>query len=146
MEQIKFKQIGIIHTEFKDKNNIPIQPVFSIAKGKVELFPEYEKGLNDLDGFSHIILLYYFHKSQGFDLLVKPYLDNQKRGLFATRAPRRPNNLGMSIVKLDKIENNILYVEGIDTLDKTPLLDIKPYIKNFFPKKIKQGWIAGKVK
>ena len=141
-----FKPIGIIHTEFNKKINIPIQPVFSKSKGTVELFPEFVKGVKDLDDFSHIILVYYFHKSKGFELLVRPYLDEIKRGVFATMAPKRPNPIGFSIVKLEKIEENILYLEGVDMLDKTPLLDIRPYIESFYPKeKIKHGWIKDKI-
>ncbi len=144
---IVFKQIGVIHTEFKGKTKVPIQPHFSNSKGTVEIFPEFANGLKDLDGFSHIVLVYYFHKSKGFDIEVKPFLDDKKRGVFATRAPRRPNNIGISIVELEKIENNILHVKGVDIVDNTPLLDIKPYIKDFDIKaSAKEGWIKGKIK
>lgn len=144
---IVFKPIGIINTEFKSKINVPIQPRFSKVKGTVKIFPEFVDGLKDLKRFSHIILIYYFHKSKGFDIEVKPFLDDKKRGVFATRAPRRPNNIGISIVELEKIENNILHVKGVDILDNTPLLDIKPYIKDFDVKaNAKEGWITGKIK
>ena len=144
---IVFKPIGIIHTEFNNKTNVPIQPRFSNSKGTIEIFPEFVAGLKDLEKFSHIILIYYFHKSKGYDLEVKPFLDNQKRGVFATCAPRRPNNIGVSIVELEKIENNILHVNKVDIIDNTPLLDIKPYIKDFDIKaNLKQGWIKGKIK
>jgi tRNA-Thr(GGU) m(6)t(6)A37 methyltransferase TsaA len=146
MDLIKLKPIGIIHTKFKNKINTPIQPKFSKTKAIVEVFPEYKQGLKDLDGFSHIILIYYFHKSNGYNLLVRPYLDENKRGLFSTRGPNRPNNIGISTVTLEKIKDNILYVKGVDIIDKSPLLDIKPYIKEFKnSEKIKSGWIKGKV-
>jgi len=146
-KNISFKPIGVLHTEFNEKANVPIQPIFSKSKGTVELFPEFVQGLKDLEGFSHIILIYYFHESKGFDLEVKPFLDDKKRGVFATRSPKRPNQIGMSIVELEKIKENILYIKGADIIDKTPLLDIKPYIKDFdLVKESKQGWIDGKVK
>ncbi len=144
---IGFKPIGIIHTEFKGKMNVPIQPRFSKSKGIAEIAPEYADGLKDLKGFSHIILIYFFHKSKGYRLTVKPFLDEKERGVFATRAPNRPNGIGISVVKLDKIENNILHVSNIDILDNTPLLDIKPYVKDYDSVDgIKQGWIEGKIK
>ncbi len=101
------------------------------AKGRIELKEEFVPGLLDLDGFSHIILVYYFHESKNFELQVEPFLENKKHGVFATRAPKRPNAIGMSVVKLLRIDNNILEVENIDVLDGTPLLDIKPYIPQF---------------
>ena len=97
----------------------------------MEVFPEYAPGLQDLDGFSHIILLYVWHEAQGFDLLVKPFLDDQKHGIFATRYPGRPNQIGISIVRLLAVRDNLLEIEGADMLDNTPLLDIKPYVPDF---------------
>ena len=146
MDEFKLNPIGIIHSEFKDKIDVPIQPKFSKAKARVEVYTEYIKGLKNLGGFSHIILIYYFHKSKGFKLKVRPYLDETERGLFSTRAPNRPNNIGISTVKLEEIKDNILFVYGVDILDKSPLLDIKPYIKEFKDdENIKSGWINGKV-
>jgi tRNA-Thr(GGU) m(6)t(6)A37 methyltransferase TsaA len=113
--------------------------------GSVEIFREYQEGLKDIQGFSHIILIYYFHKSRGYRLKVTPYLDKKQRGLFATRYPMRPNQIGLSIVRLLKRKGNILFVRGIDVLDNTPLLDIKPFVPDFIPKgKIKIGWLKGK--
>ena len=110
----------------------PIQSTFSKdGKGTVELFPQFKHGLKDLKGFSHIILLYHFHKSKGYDLLCRPFLDEVERGLFATRAPRRPNPIGLSIVRLEKISGTTLSVASLDVLDETPLIDIKPYIPQF---------------
>jgi len=144
---MEVKPIGIIHTPFKCKKETPIQPFRSHAIGKVELFKEYHEGLEDIEGFSHIILIYRFHKSKGYNLKVKPFLDNEKRGLFSTRAPRRPNQLGLSVVRLLTKEDNILFVEGIDVIDGTPLLDIKPYVTYFEPREnIRVGWLEGKVK
>ena len=123
--------IGVIHSPFKVKDQTPIQASRSQAVGEVEVFPEYAPGLQDLDGFSHIILLYVWHEAQGFDLLVKPFLDDQKHGIFATRYPGRPNQIGISIVRLLAVRDNLLEIEGADMLDNTPLLDIKPYVPDF---------------
>ena len=123
--------IGLIHSPFTQKDQTPIQPTRSQAVGSVEVFPEFVDGLKDLDGFSHIILLYLFHQSNGYALRVKPFLDHRERGLFATRFPARPNPIGLSIVKLESVRENLLTVEGIDVLDGTPLLDIKPYVPDF---------------
>lgn len=137
--------IGKIHTPFRTKSNTPIQPFRSDAVGRVEVFEEYAEGLSDTEGFSHLILLYVFHKSSGYQLMVKPFLDDQPRGLFATRFPARPNQIGLSAVKLMKREGNTLFVEGIDVIDGTPLLDIKPYIPDFAADgPIRIGWLEGK--
>lgn len=144
---MKIKSIGIIHTPFKRKKDTPIQPFKSKAVGKVEVFKKYQYGLEDIEGFSHLILLYKFHKSRGYRLKVKPFLDDNLRGLFATRAPRRPNQIGLTVVELLKRKGNFLFVKGIDALDKTPLLDIKPYVREFDKtEKIKRGWLEEKVK
>lgn len=140
--------IGIIHTPFTDLEGMPIQPAGAAGMaGTVELFEVYRDGIKDLDGFSHIILLYYFHRSRGFSLHVIPFMDSEPRGLFATRAPKRPNPIGLSVVRLDKIENGILYIRNVDILDGTPLLDIKPYVPAFDAQgKVRTGWLekAGK--
>jgi tRNA-Thr(GGU) m(6)t(6)A37 methyltransferase TsaA len=128
----EIKPIGIIETPFTELEGMPIQPAGAVgAKGQVVVFEEYAAGLKDLDGFSHIFLLYLFHKSRGYNLLVKPYLDSVQRGLFATRAPKRPNPIGISLVRLDSIEANLLRVSNVDILNGTPLLDIKPYVPDF---------------
>lgn len=143
---ITMEPIGIIHTPFKTKEGMPIQSSGAKGiKGKIVLNEEYIPGLTDLDGFSHIILIYNFHKSTGFELLTKPFLDSTKRGVFATRAPKRPNPIGLSVVRLLKIEKNIIHIENVDVLDKTPLLDIKPYIPDFdIHKTEKNGWTENK--
>ena len=140
---IELNPIGIIHTPFAELEGMPIQPAAAAGIcGTIEMFEEYHAGLKDLDGFSHIILLYHFHRSQGFNLHVVPFMDNRPRGLFATRAPRRPSPIGLSVVQLDRIENGTLYVQNIDILDGTPLLDIKPYVPEFdSAENIRTGWL-----
>jgi len=144
---MEIKPIGMIHSPFKDKKSTPILAFKSKALGKVELFKKYEDGLDDIEGFSHLILIYKFHKSKGYCLKVKPFLDDKLRGLFATRYPRRPNQIGLTVVKLLKRKGNILFVRGIDIIDGAPLLDIKPYVRDFGSrKKIRIGWLKGKIK
>jgi tRNA-Thr(GGU) m(6)t(6)A37 methyltransferase TsaA len=140
---IEFNHIGIIHTPYDSLEGMPIQPAGGAGvRGTVEVFEEYREGLKDLDGFSHIILLFHLHRSVGFDMRVVPFMDSQLRGLFATRAPRRPNPIGLSVVKLDRIEEGVLHIEDIDILDGTPLLDIKPYVPEFDgPRDIRTGWL-----
>lgn len=138
--------IGVIRTPFKDKNKTPIQPFRSKAPGRVEVLKKYEQGLKDIEGFSYLILIFRFHKSRGYSLIVKPFLDVKKHGVFATRAPRRPNQIGVSVVKLTGRKGNILKVKDIDVLDGTPLLDIKPYVPEFAAKtNVKIGWLKGKL-
>jgi len=142
-----FRPIGSIHSPFTRQDQTPIQPCRSMSAGQVELLPEFEVGLRDLEGFSHLFLLYLFHQAKpGYDLTVTPFLDDQPKGLFATRYPRRPNCIGLSVVRLVRREGRVLHVEGIDVLDGTPLLDIKPYVPSFdaFPE-AKLGWLEGRV-
>lgn len=140
---IELNPIGIIHSPFTKLEGMPIQPAAAAGiRGTIEMFEEYHEGLKDLDGFSHIILLFHFHRSQGFKLHVVPFMDNQPRGLFATRAPRRPNQVGLSVVQLDSIENGVLHIQNVDILDGTPLLDIKPYVPEFdSAADIRTGWL-----
>ena len=135
--------IGIIQTPFDNLKGMPIQPSGAAkVMQTIVMEKEYEQGLNDLDGFSHIILLYHFHESKGYNLMVKPFLDDHKRGLFSTRAPRRPNPIGLSIVRLIKREGNRLTIKGIDVLNGTPLIDIKPYVPGFDTKEVTSiGWL-----
>ena len=132
MSEISFKAIGTIHTPHKERENMPIQPLSATGvKAQVEINPNLVAGLRDLESFSHLILIFHLHKSEGYDLDVLPFMDDKTHGVFATRAPRRPNAIGISTVKLISIEGNILHVEDVDILDGTPLLDIKPYFSKF---------------
>ncbi len=135
------RPIGVIHTPFTTTAGMPIQPIFSQVGGQVEVFPEYEEGLKDVEEFSHVILIYILHNANGYALHVKPFLDDEERGLFATRHPRRPNPIGLSTVCLLARRGNVLDVAGIDVLDGTPLLDIKPYVPDFDGKsEARTGW------
>jgi len=141
--KINYQPIGVIHSPFKDTANMPIQPTGANGiRGSVEVLPEFLKGLKDLDGFSHIVLIYHFHRAKESKLVVTPFLDSQPRGVFATRAPTRPNPIGLSVVKLLAVERNVLQVENVDVLDETPLLDIKPCVPQFdHPPVTRIGWI-----
>ena len=147
MTEIKYRQIGIIHSPFKESKGTPIQPTAAKGvDGTVEVFQDYTEGLKDLDGFSHIVLLYHFHLSKEMSLKVKPYLDDQTHGVFSTRAPARPNPIGISVVQLVKIEENILRVQDLDIIDGTPLIDIKPFIPEFDVRDVtKKGWLETNV-
>lgn len=142
MDLITFKQIGVIHSPFKTKEETPIQSIRSTTTGTIELYHDYIDGLIGLDEFSHIYLFYSWHKAAKIDTYtVTPFLDNKAHGVFATRYPSRPNALGFSVVQLLRVERNILTIKGVDVLDGTPLLDIKPYVPDFdhfTPDKI--GW------
>jgi tRNA-Thr(GGU) m(6)t(6)A37 methyltransferase TsaA len=139
-----YNPIGIIHSPYKEIEGMPIQPCGAIGvAGTVEIKHEFAGGLKDIDGFSHIILIYHFHISKGYSLEIIPFLDDHPKGVFATRAPKRPNPIGLSIVKLIKVEDNILYIENVDILDNTPLLDIKPYVSEFdAPDQTEAGWYS----
>ena len=146
MESIEYRTIGIIHSPFKTPKGSPIQPAAAKGiEGKIEIFAEFAEGLQDLAGFSHIFAIYHCHLSKKFSLTVKPFLDDREHGVFATRAPSRPNPIGISVVKLTKIESSNLYVQNVDVIDGTPLLDIKPYVPAFDVHTVdKIGWIEDK--
>ena len=127
----KVSAIGLIHTPFKTSENIPIQPAFSDVDGEAVVFSQFVDGLHSLDGFSHIILVYWFHKAKSPKMRVQPYLEQIEHGLFATRAPSRPNPIGISVVELLKVNEGKIMFKGADMLDETPLLDIKPYVPGF---------------
>jgi tRNA-Thr(GGU) m(6)t(6)A37 methyltransferase TsaA len=137
--------IGVVHTPHRQAAGSPVQAALATGvRGTVEVFPEYAAGLRDLDGFERIWLVYWFHRARAAELVVTPYLDTTPRGLFATRAPCRPNPIGLSAVQLLGIVGSVLEVEGLDILDNTPLLDIKPYIPAFDAFEAKRiGWCAG---
>ncbi|RLE28089.1 tRNA (N6-threonylcarbamoyladenosine(37)-N6)-methyltransferase TrmO [Candidatus Acetothermia bacterium] len=142
-EPIAYTPIGVIRTPFADPKGTPIQPAAARGiRGRVEVFPEYAEGLTDLAGFSHLILIYHFHRSGPPRLRARPYLDRRQHGVFATRAPARPNPIGLSVVRLLGIEGNVLQVSDVDIVDGTPLLDIKPYIPQFdAPPEARIGWL-----
>ena len=141
---VEYEPIGVIHSPHQEAAGTPIQP--SRAEGvfgTVEVYPDFAPGLADLDGFSHVILLCHLHRAKPPELRVIPYLDTVPRGLFATRAPSRPNPIGLSVVRLIGIEGNVLSIEGIDMLNDTPVLDIKPYVGDFDrPEDVRYGWLA----
>lgn len=140
---IAMQPIGVIRSSYREAKETPIQGVFSgNAEAHVELKPEYAVGLKDLDGFSHAILIYHFHKSESEKLVGKPYLENEEHGIFAIRSPHRPNHIGLSVVRIMRIEANRLYFSEVDILDGTPLLDIKPYVRQFDSRDdAVSGWI-----
>ncbi len=143
MQDIIYKPIGVIHSPFKKPEGTPIQSSSGKnIKGTVEILPEYVKGLKDIEGFSHIILIYHFHLVKKTSLLAKPFMDDKTHGIFAIRGPSRPNHIGFSIVRLIRVKDNILYIQDLDILDGTPLLDIKPFAAEFDQRnKIKIGWM-----
>lgn len=146
---MKLKQIGVIRTPYKTLTECPCQTCKSEQIAEIEVFKEYEGGLKDIEGFSHLIVLYWLHKSKGYSLLVRTPWDVGLHGLFTTRSPDRPNPIGISVVRLIERKGNILRVRGIDAIDGTPLIDIKPYVPEFEEKEkreVKIGWFEGKIK
>jgi tRNA (adenine37-N6)-methyltransferase len=142
-KEIKIKPIGVIHTPYKKLEGIPIQGTFKKrVKGRIELFKRYQDGLKDIEGFSHLILFYHFNRSKKEMLVGKPFLEDKEHGIFAIRSPYRPNHIGFSIVKLEKVKDNIIVFSEVDMLDGTPLLDIKPYVAHFDSREhVRNGWI-----
>lgn len=143
MKKITYKPIGVIHSPFKEPKGTPIQPEGAKGiDGTVEVFPEYAEGLKDVEGFSHIILIYHFHLSKDASLKAKPFMDSEPRGVFAMRGPSRPNPIGISVVRLVRIEKSILHIQDVDIVDGTPLLDIKPYVPRFDVREVDNiGWL-----
>ncbi len=138
---IHLRAIGLIHSPFSDAVSTPIQSARSQATGWVEVFPEYAAGLQDIEAFSHLYLLYFLHEATKTQLTVEPFLDNQEHGVFATRHPFRPNHIGLSIVQLISRQENRLNISGVDMFDETPLLDIKPYVPDFDRREnVRAGW------
>jgi tRNA-Thr(GGU) m(6)t(6)A37 methyltransferase TsaA len=146
IKEVLYHPIGTIHTPFKTREGMPTQPSRGKGiEGVVEVEPAYREALDDLEGFSHIFLIYHLHRSSGYSLKVIPFLDTVRRGLFATRAPRRPNPIGISVVRLERIDGNRLYIRDVDMLDGTPLLDIKPCVREFDAAEgARFGWLEGK--
>jgi tRNA-Thr(GGU) m(6)t(6)A37 methyltransferase TsaA len=144
--RLECKPIGIIHSPYKDRGETPYQGYRSKRISRVEVFKEFEEGLQDIEGFSHIIVIYWFHKSRGYHLLVKTPWDDIPHGLFTTRSPHRPCSLALTVVELVAREENILKVKGLDAIDGSPLLDIKPYFTSVDERSVvKSGWLKGKL-
>jgi tRNA (adenine37-N6)-methyltransferase len=146
MSQYVFKPIGIVHSPFAEPQGTPVQPIGAAdVPGTVVIDDEFAPGLQDLDGFSHIFLLYVFHRAKAMGLRVKPYLGDEEHGVFATRSPHRPNPIGLSLVRLVGRDGNVLRIAGVDMLDGTPVLDIKPYIPHLNPVgEVRIGWLTGR--
>jgi len=143
---LELTPIGVIHTPYKNRGDVPRQGYKSDEVSQIEVFKEFEKGLKDIDGFSHIIVIYWFHKSRGYHLLVKTPWDDNLHGLFTTRSPHRPCPLGLTVVELLAREKNVLKVKGLDAIDDTPLLDIKPYVPLIDERSVaRPGWLEGKL-
>jgi tRNA-Thr(GGU) m(6)t(6)A37 methyltransferase TsaA len=144
MQTVSYKPIGVIHSPFRDVKGMPIQPAGAEGvTGSVEIEPEYAAGLKDIEGFSHIILIYHFHLSEDYSLEVKPFLDDELHGVFATRAPMRPNAIGISVVRLVRLEGRVIHITDVDIVDGTPLLDLKPYVPEFDTRKTTRiGWLS----
>jgi tRNA-Thr(GGU) m(6)t(6)A37 methyltransferase TsaA len=147
VDEITYRPIGVIRSPFKEPEGTPIQPAGARGvAGKVEVFPEYVEGLKDIDGFSHIILVYHFDLSKGASLRVQPFMDNREHGIFAIRGPARPNPIGFSVVRLLRVESGILHIQDVDIVDGTPLLDIKPYVPQFDMREVERiGWLEDNV-
>lgn len=135
--------IGVIRSPFTELKNMPIQPVGAKdVEGRAEIEAHYQEGLKDLDGFSHIYLIYHFHQAPRVQLRVTPYMDDAEHGVFATRSPLRPAHIGMSVVELLRVEGSVLHLRGVDILDGTPLLDVKPYMPQFDAREnVRTGWM-----
>ncbi|MGQ9546367.1 MAG: tRNA (N6-threonylcarbamoyladenosine(37)-N6)-methyltransferase TrmO [Dehalococcoidia bacterium] len=145
-QSLELKPIGVIHSPYKNRVAAPYQGYRSEEVSQIEVFKDFEEGLKDIEGFSHIIIIYWFHKSRGYHLLVKTPWDDNFHGLFATRSPHRPCPLGLTVVELISRDENVLRVKGLDAVDGTPLLDIKPYIPGVDHKLvIIPGWLEGKL-
>ncbi len=145
-QRLELKPIGIIHSPYNDSDKAPYQWYRNKKLSRIEVFKEFEPGLQDIEGFSHIIVIYWFHKSQGYHMLVKTPWDDVRHGLFTTRSPHRPCPLGLTVVELVAREKNILKVKGLDAINGTPLLDIKPFIRSIDERSVvKAGWLDGKL-
>jgi tRNA-Thr(GGU) m(6)t(6)A37 methyltransferase TsaA len=147
INRITYEPIGVIHSPFVESKGTPIQPGATEGiTGTVEVFPQYAAGLKDIEGFSHLILLYHLHRAKGSPLLTKPFMDDEVRGIFAIRGPSRPNPIGISVVRLMTVENNILHIQDVDILNGTPLLDIKPYVPEFDARETERiGWLEKRI-
>jgi len=145
--KINIKPIGIIHTPYKKPDDVSIRAYRSRKKGRVIVYKKFAEGLDDIDGFSHITIIFYFHKARGYKLKAIPYRDKVPRGIFAIKGPCRPNHIGITTVRLLKRIGRELIIREMDMVDGSPLLDIKPYVPPFDERKnVKIGWLEGKIK
>jgi tRNA-Thr(GGU) m(6)t(6)A37 methyltransferase TsaA len=143
MTQIALCEVGFVSSPYGDTKEIPKGlGVKHDAEGVLEIFPEFKAGLKDVEGFSHLFVLWAFHRSDGFDLVGRPPIDNREHGVFATRSPRRPNPIGLTVVELLGRDGARLRVRGVDMLDGTPILDIKPYLSSIPAENLRRGWLA----
>ncbi len=137
------RPIGRVRSPYQDTQEIPKGlGTKHEAEGVLEILPEFQAGLTDIEGFSHLIVIWVFHRSPGFELLGTPPSDNRPHGVFATRSPRRPNPIGFTVVELLRRDGLVLHVRGVDMLDGTPILDIKPYLSSVPPEALRRGWLA----
>jgi len=143
---ISYKPIGYFRTPYTEIKGMPIQPIGGYdVYGTIEVLPEFRGGLKDLEGFSHVYILYHLHEIKGYSLIVEPFLDTEKHGIFATRSPKRPNPIGLSVMRLKEVTATSIILERIDVLDKTPVIDIKPYVADFdLCNANRFGWFEGK--
>lgn len=141
--RITYQPIGVVRSPFSTPDGMPIQPTSGTsANGTIEIFPQFAEGLKDIEGFSHLILLYHLHRAGRGSLIVTPFLDSKPHGVFATRAPVRPNPIGLSVVRLLERVENVLNLAHVDILDGTPVLDIKPFVPAFdAPRSVRTGWL-----
>ncbi len=144
MKSFEIKPIGTVHSPLKSNSEAPIQPKYSDFEGEIEVFPEFAPGLQDLDGFSHITVVFVFDRAEGYELLTMPYLGDRERGVFATRSPYRPNRIGISVLRNLGLDGNRVRVSGLDILDGTPVVDIKPFVSGFAEadSAVKTGWLG----
>jgi len=147
VEIVTYRPIGIIHSPFKETTGVPRQSAGAAdIKGTIEVFDKFSEGLKDLNGFSHIVVIFHLHMVTGMFLKACPPWDGKEHGVFATRSPHRPNPIGVSVVRLERVDKNILHISGIDMVDNSPVLDIKPYVPELNPAgNIRIGWLAGRV-
>ena len=147
MKTVTYRPVGIIHSPFKQTTGVPRQSAGAAnINGTIEIFDDYSEGLKDLDGFSHIVVIFHLHMVTRSSLKACPPWDGKEHGVFATRSPHRPNPVGVSVVRLERVVQNILHISGIDMVDGSPVLDIKPYVPELNPAgNIRTGWLAGKV-
>lgn len=145
-DAITYQPIGVLRSPFSDVKGMPVQPPGALGiSGRIDVFDRFSQGLMDLEGFSHVILLYHLHRIRGHELVVRPFLDTRDHGIFATRSPKRPNPIGLSVLQLLKVEGSSVHVQNVDILDNTPVLDIKPYVADFDVWAADRfGWFEGK--